>query len=61
MTCVSYLVEEAGQVAGHALSLGNSYVFHTQRSDLAELDGRLFSTLADVRMAVDATRFPTAV
>ena len=55
MSVVSQLFEEGGQYAGHALSLGDRYVFHTRRSDLADLDGRLFSTLAAVRLALDQT------
>ncbi len=60
MSVVSQLFEEGEHYAGHALSLGDRYVFHTKRSDLAELDGRLFSTLAAVRLAIDATRLPAA-
>ncbi len=54
MSVVGHPIEDSGLYAGHAVSLGDCYVFYTKRSDLKELDGRRFKTLAEIYRSIEA-------
>ena len=52
MSVQSFLIEHDGSYVGHALSLGNRYMFHTQEKQLTDLDEACFETIAELEAAV---------
>ncbi len=54
MSVQSHLIEHDGSYAGHALSLGERFIFHAARDDLSNLDERCFDTIASLQAAVKA-------
>ncbi len=53
MAVQSFLIEHDGSYAGHALSLGARFTFHTPRQDLSDLDDKYFVTVEDIQAAVN--------
>ena len=54
MSVQSHLIEHDGSYAGHALSLGERFIFHAARDDLSDLDERCFDTIEVLHAAVKA-------
>ena len=53
MAVQSYLIEHNGCYAGHALSLGARFMFHTPLKELSDLDEQCFNTVEAIQAAVD--------
>ncbi len=53
MSVQGYVIEHEGSYAGHALSLGKRFIFHTVRDDLSDLDERCFDTIEALQAAVN--------
>ncbi len=53
MSVQSHLIEHDGSYAGHALSLGERFIFHAARDDLSNLDERCFDTIEALQAAVN--------
>ncbi len=54
MSVQGYVIEHDGSYAGHALSLGERFIFHAVRDDLSGLDERCFDTIEALHTAVKA-------
>ena len=54
MSVQGHLIEHDGSYAGHAVSLGERFIFHAARKDLSDLDEGRFETVEAVQAAVDA-------
>ena len=52
MAVHSILIEHNGVYAGHALSLGDRFTFHTSVEELADLDEAYFGSIDALRQAV---------
>ncbi len=48
----SYLIEHEGDYAGHALTLGTRFMFHTPREELSDLDETCFNSIEALCAAV---------
>ena len=53
MSVQGYVIEHEGSYAGHALSLGERFIFHAARDDLFNLDERCFDTIEALQAAVN--------
>ena len=53
MSVQGYVIEHEGSYAGHALSLGERFIFHAARDDLSDLDERCFDTIEALQAAVN--------
>ena len=52
MSVQSYLIEHEGCYAGHALTLGTRFMFHTPREELSGLDETCFNSIEALQAAV---------